>query len=241
MEDEREGTGGMGKVEVLGRANHERWFRQMKYKMDAKEAFFTVEQTEENYALVVGMASASQIDPNEKKEPQWDNTRRAYWRKKHALVLWMFNASLSADDETLLDSCVTAKKVWEALKFKYQRVSMAMFHEYTNEIAVFNTSEHDSLEKAWTKLKELRRHIIAAKPSTKLQYDDEGLYGIFTRKLPAHLRYTMNTMETQIGLTVDEKIQFLVLEEEREKIYTGDAGAGKEEAANAAYMRNFDR
>ena len=168
MDDEREGSGGMGKVELLTRASHESWFRMMKLKLQAKEAYFTVEKTEEQFAQVVGMADPTKKDEDEKKKPVWDDTLRSLYIRKQALALWMFAVSLSSDDVSLIDTHITAKGVWDALKEKYQKISPATSQGYTLKIASFNASKYDSIDTAWQKIKDLQRLLIAANPSYKL-------------------------------------------------------------------------
>ena len=119
------------------------------------------------------------------------------------------------------------------MKVKYAQPSKLAAAKYTRELHDFSWNDKFTVIDAWNKLKEIRRKIIAAKPSAKGQYDDESLLLILTSALPDSYQSTVDTLNVQTNLTVDDQLKHLQNKEERLGLGTNS----DKESGHAAYIR----
>ena len=159
--------------------------------------------------------------------------KKAKFQKDTGTVKFYLLQGLDDDDQALIDEYKTPKVLWEYLKVKYAQPSKLAAARYTKELHDFSWDDKFTVVDAWNKLKEIRRKIVAAKPSAKGQYDDESLLLILTSVLPDLYQSTVDTLNVQTHLTVDDQLKHLQNKEER----LGLSAEHSKESGHAAYMR----
>jgi Reverse transcriptase (RNA-dependent DNA polymerase)/gag-polypeptide of LTR copia-type len=248
---------GNWKVPVLTKLNQEKWFRFMGAKLEGKGVKYVVEQKLEEYAKVatpdikkaeqdkeleavneqLSTLSISGIStPISQQEPQkifLNIEKKAKFQKDAGTVKFYILQGLDDDDQALWDEYPIPKDLWEYLKVKYAQPSKLAAAKYTRELHDFSWNEKYTIIDAWNKLKELRRKIIAAKPTAKGQYDEEALFLILVSALPDQYQSTVDTLNIQSNLSVDDQLKHLQNKEERLRLKTEDA----DESAHAAQAR----
>ena len=128
--------------------------------------------------------------------------------------------------------------LWEYLKEKYTLPSQLAAVRYTRELHGFTWTDESTIINAWNKLKETRRKIVNAKPSTRGQYDDASLLIILTSALPETYQSTVDTLNIQTNLTVEDQLKHLQNKEER---ITLSAVNTDKESGHAARSRRRSR
>ena len=197
------------RVPILTRENHESWFLQVKFKLKAKGAYYTVEITKVQYAWIprdlTGKAATptptetetttSSISSNAEVENlttsferlggTWHVERSKEYDHDESKVFAFLVDCLSRDDQVLLEAeDVTASSVWTHLKAKYSKTSESTVQNYMTKIQTFEFDENKGIDAAWDKLKEYVRKMESGDPSLKGIYLDKTLLYILTQKLP---------------------------------------------------------
>ncbi|RKF65444.1 hypothetical protein GcM3_121020, partial [Golovinomyces cichoracearum] len=145
----------------------------------------------------------------------------------------MMMKRLNEDDEALIDEYVTTKSFWEYLKKKYSKSSPFTANENLTVIQTFDFSQYDTVTQACDKLKQFRRKLGAANPDMKNAYTDQALFLVLTRSLPQEFVSTIDGIDVQVSMTVDEKLQHLEAKELRIK--------STNEAAHASLRTHIKR
>src|ERR1700712_1457584 len=230
------------KALVLGKANQDKWFRLTKIKLKGKGVFYTIEQTLEKYAAVGGptdgaIAEDIMVD-GAPKNVYLNIDKKAKYEKDEATALFNLMKGLSDDDQALVDEYETAKTLWAYLIKKYSKVNATAAHDEMTAIQTFKWKDTTTVVTAWDTLKDHRRKLIAANPTAKTMYSDEALYMVLKTALPVSFAATVDTLDIQTGLTVDQQIQHL---ESKEARLARDKPTGDQddEHANAAFRKRF--
>jgi hypothetical protein len=196
-------------VPTLTRLNYKKWFRLIEAKLEGKGVIHVVQQTLEQYVKVatpdldnatknkdieelnntLGLLSISPTpNPSVSSTPSprifLNIAKKAKFQKDTGTVKFYLLQGLDDDDQALMDEYKTPKALWEYLRIKYAQPSKLAAARYTKELHDFSWNDKFTVIDAWNKLKEIRRRIVAAKPSAKGQYDDESLLLILTSVLP---------------------------------------------------------
>ena len=249
---------GNWKVPTLTRLNYEKWFRLMEAKLEGKGVIHVVQQTLEQYAKVATPDSDAAAKNKDLEElintlgrisisPTPDSSasstprpriflnveKKAKFQKDTGIVKFYLLQGLDDDDQALMDEYKTPKALWEYLRVKYAQPSKLAAARYTKELHDFSWNDKFTVIDAWNKLKEIRRKIVAAKPSAKGQYDDESLLLILTSVLPDSFQSTVDTLNVQTHLTVDDQLKHLQNKEER----LGLSSDNDKESGHAAHAR----
>jgi hypothetical protein len=115
--------------------------------------------------------------------------------------------------------------------FKYSQPSKLAAAKYMKELHDFSWDDKFTVIDAWNKLQEIRREIVAVKPSAKGQYDAESLLLILTSALPDSYQSTGDTLNVQTHLTVDDQLKHL----QEERLSLG--AENSKESGHVAYPR----
>jgi hypothetical protein len=75
-------------------------------------------------------------------------------------------------------------------------------------IQTFTFDEESGNTTSWDKIKDYRRKLVNADPEMKGTYSDKALLLILIRSLPVSYRSTVDTLNIQSTLTVDDKPRF---------------------------------
>ena len=243
MGDEKERY---NKTPILSRTNHETWFRQVKFKLQAKEVFYTVENTKAEVAWVKRSTDSQPIATPEstsskettrddiskltsrfeKMGGSWHTEKAAKFDRDQAKVFAFLTDCLDDDDQAALDEFEEAKEVWTHLKVKYSKTSESTAQMYMTKIQTFQFEEAKGIVSAWETLRGYRRKLGAADPSLKNTYPDKTLFHILTRGLPTFYTAVIDGFRTQQSLSVEDKLRTLQEKEEDQE---------DSEQAHAAY------
>jgi hypothetical protein len=249
------------KVPTLTRENHDKWFRIIGAKLEGKGVIYVTQQTLLEYARVA-VPSTKDAENNQDLEELTgylgrlsispDSTiastpaegsrvflnidKKAKYQKDAGTVKFYLLQGLNDDDQALLDEYDTPKALWEYLKSKYTQPSKLAAAKYTKELHDFTWNNNFTIIDAWNKLKEIRRKIIAAKPLARTQYDDDSLMLILTTVLPDQYQSTVDTLNIQADLSIDDQIKHLQNKEERLGL-----GTDERESGHAAYSSREPR
>ena len=74
---------------------------------------------------------------------------------------------LSWDNKDSLGEYETVKEAWTYFKTKYAKISALTANTYITRLQTFMYNKTKGIDHAWTKLKEYRRKLVAAKSSIK--------------------------------------------------------------------------
>ncbi|KHJ32231.1 hypothetical protein EV44_g3101 [Erysiphe necator] len=212
-------------IPILSGDNHDSWFRRYKVKLTGKGVFYVVEQTVSEACRIASVDSLTKgVENLDLKQEQNSSTSRTegimnlekrekYLRDEATAIDYLFK-SLSLDDQALYDEHDTAYDLWLYLKKKYQQTDPTTANEYMTLIQTFTIGDM-SIINAWDKLKDFRRKLCAADPEAKDTYRDRALLLILIRALPKDFTSTIDTLDAQPDLSVEEKLKRLQTKESR--------------------------
>ncbi|KAF7574375.1 hypothetical protein PtrM4_059980 [Pyrenophora tritici-repentis] len=84
-------------------------------------------------------------------------------------------------------------------------------------IQTFTFNPGNTIVGSWEKLKEYRRKLVAADADTNGAYKDSALLLVLIRSLPKEFKTTIDTLNAQLNLTVEQKLKFLEEKEVRDQ------------------------
>jgi len=163
------------------------------------------------------------------------------FKKAEASCLSLMCESLSPEDQELIDEHQTANLVWSALVKTYQKTFESTATEYASRIAMFVFDESMTIDSAWSLLKGYRRRMGAADVKMKAAFDDNVLFTILTKKLPAIYTTTIDGFRTNRRFTIAEKVQMLTEVEAEHKPKEGKNSKTQEEAHAARDYRGKNK
>lgn len=212
-------------IPILSGDNHDSWFRRYKVKLTGKGVFYVVEQTVSEACRIASVDSLTKgVKKLDLKKDQNSSTsitegllnlekKEKYLRDEATAIDYLFR-SLSLDDQALYDEHDTAYDLWSYLRKKYQQTDPTTANEYMTLIQTFTIGDLSIID-AWDKLKDFRRKLCAADPEAKDTYRDRALLLILIRALPKEFTSTIDTLDAQLDLTVEEKLKRLQTKESR--------------------------
>lgn len=162
-------------IEKLTKANHEKWFRLMKAKIQSKEVMHVLNMSMEDYARVISpdpkeaenndmleeltvhisklSIEENNLSANSPRSRIFLNIekKRRYIRDEGTLTFLLLQA-LDDDDQALLDDYQTPRALWNYIFTKYSKPSKLAASQYTKEINNFEFSTDVTIAEAWSKL-----------------------------------------------------------------------------------------
>lgn len=235
MAEEKEGW----KIPALTRENHESWFRRYQIKLTGKDVYYVCEQTYVDYCKVATVGeltdSFEELDISDARDKS--NTvrlnieKKAKYLKDEATALDLMFRSLNEDDQALFDEYNRTYDFWAYLRKKYSKTDATTANMYMTKIQTFAFGEDSTIIGSWDKLKDYRRKLGTADANAKTAYNDAALLLVLIRSLPKSFETTIDTLNAQSSLTVDDKLKYL---EEKESRIKADA-----EQAHAARARRY--
>ncbi|RKF79394.1 hypothetical protein GcM3_056044, partial [Golovinomyces cichoracearum] len=204
---------------VLAQDTHERWFRKMKIRLRAKGVDYVIKKSFREYAALGSSDEAyvSNITKEVSGLSLEHSEKKVKWERDDATALSMMMKRLYEDDGVLIDEYVTTQSFWEYLKKKYSKTSPFTTNENLTAIQTFDLNQYHTVTQAWYKLKQFRRKLGAANPDMKNAYTDQALFLVLTRSLPQEFISTIDIIDVQVSMTVDEKLKHLEAKELRIK------------------------
>jgi hypothetical protein len=218
MADEKEEW----KIPKLTAENHDAWFRRNKVKLKGKRVFYVCEKS---LAECCRIATANELPDAMREMDITDKTAKAYinidkrdkYLEDEATAIDLLFRSLSDDDQALVDEYDTAFQFWAYLRKKYTQTDATAANMYMTRIQTFTFDSDSTIVGSWEKLKDCRRKLVAADADTEGAYKDSALLLILVRSLPTRFRTTIDTLNAQLNLTVEQKLKFLEEKEGRDQ------------------------
>jgi hypothetical protein len=231
MAEEKEGW----KIPALTRDNHESWFRRYKIKLTGKDIYYVCEKTYIEYCKVATVGEITDLleeldisdAQNNNKTIRLNIERKAKYLKDEATALDLMFRSLSEDDQALFDEYSRTYDFWAYLHKKYSKTDATTANMYMTNIQTFTFGEDSTIVGSWDKLKDYRRKLGAADVNAKTAYNDAALLLVLIRSLPKSFETTIDTLNAQSSLTVDDKLKHLEEKESRMKVDTEQAHAAR--------------
>ncbi|KAI1507677.1 hypothetical protein Ptr86124_013394 [Pyrenophora tritici-repentis] len=180
------------KIPKLTAENHDAWFRRNKVKLKGKRVFYTAKV-------------CINVDKRDK------------YLEDEATAIDLLFRSLGDDDQALIDEYDTAFQFWAYLRKKYTQNNATAANMYMTRIQTFTFDSESTIIGSWEKLKDYRRKLVAADADTDGAYKDSALLLILIRSLPTRFRTTVDTVNAQLNLTVEQKLKFLEEKEVRDQ------------------------
>ncbi|KAI0992054.1 hypothetical protein K3495_g16132, partial [Podosphaera aphanis] len=212
-------------ISKLSGDNHEAWFRMNKIKLRGKQCFFVCEKSLQEYAKSDGVEGIIEklTDFTFKDEGgrfrnvKLNVDKKTTYEVAEAKAISILFASLSEDDQALIDEYETAFSFWAHLKSKYSSTDATTANKYMTAIQTFSFGMENAstIATAWDKLKDFRRKLINANSKLKETYPDEGLFLVLIRALPSSYGSTVDTLNILLGMSIDEKLKHLQEKERR--------------------------
>jgi nucleoid-associated protein YejK len=135
--------------------------------------------------------------------------KKAAYLKDEATAIRLMFKTLSINDQALYNKYTTAFTLWAYLKKKYSKINATATNIHMTKIQTFTFESASTITSTWDKLKDHCRKLTAAKPSARNAYNDDALLLVLIRALPTEYKVTINTLNAQYSLTVDERLQIL--------------------------------
>jgi Reverse transcriptase (RNA-dependent DNA polymerase)/gag-polypeptide of LTR copia-type len=203
-------------IPILTRENYETWFRRYMVELRGKGVYYVIEKKLHEHAEVATVGDLTDAleefeiaDSGTATSLRINIDKKAAYLKDEATAIRLMFKALSIDDQALYDEYTTAFTLWAYLKKKYLKVDATAANIYMTKIQMFTFESGSTITSAWDKLKDHRRKLAAAKPSAGNAYDDDALLLVLIRALPTEYKVTIDTLNAQRSLTVDERLQTL--------------------------------
>ncbi|KAI1006133.1 hypothetical protein K3495_g2081 [Podosphaera aphanis] len=186
---------------ILSRLNHEKWFRNIQFKAQAKGYFCVTQTTKEKHAWILREGGASQeSDSKEKKIPIPAETAQVFDRDT-AKFFSLLTDHLSDDDQSVFDEYQRPCDIWKRLKDKYDKPSEATASLYMKKIQDF-PKEFDLEVKGKAKLEN-------SDESFKNTCPEKFLFLISTKMLSKEYMSLLDSFRLRPDLTIQEKVEIL--------------------------------
>jgi len=214
---------GEWKIPNLTAENHDAWFRRNKIKLKGKRVFYVCEKSLEEHCQIVTAEDLSdavkELDITDKKtvKVRINVDKRDKYLEDEATAIELLFRSLSGDDQALIDEYDTAFQFWAYLQRKYTQTDATAANMYMTRIQTFTFDSESTIIGSWEKLKDYRRKLVSADADTNGAYKDSALLLVLTRSLPKRFGTTIDTLNAQLNLTVEQKLKFLEEKEIRDQ------------------------
>lgn len=222
---------------LLTRSNHREWFRTLTRHLEGEGTIFTLEITLEDYAETQEIADAFAtltIDGKPKPPPKPATIKLSpekvkEWKKADGKNKYVIDICIDEFDKEDTADEQTALAMLEILKKKYKDTDEAFGSSKLTELTHYVMGENATIDEAWTQLRKLRREVVELKPQASTLFTQEELFQRLLEALPSEYLTVRDTLRSQLGLTVDSKLEVL---RRKEKDLKGDS-------AMAAYSKGF--
>lgn len=239
-------------IPILSQESHERWFRKMKIRLRARGVIYVIEQSLEDFAPISDPMGENvdeittkvgdlKIDGQSRTPIRLNIDKKRQYLKDDATAVSILMTRLNEDDESLIDEYPTAKSFWDHISSKYSRTSPMTANENLTAIQTFNFNEYGSIVLAWDKLKEFRRKLGVANPDMRSAYNDVALFLVLSRSLPDEYTSTIDSLDVQSVLTVDEKLKHLEMKELRLKASSEHAHASFKQKVKNLFLSSTEK
>ncbi|KAI1663808.1 Short chain type dehydrogenase [Pyrenophora tritici-repentis] len=211
------------KIPKLTAENHDAWFRRNKVKLKGKRVFYVCEKSLEKHCQLPTPGDLSDavkeldITDNKTIKVCINVDMRNKYLEDEATAIDLLFRSLSDDNQALIDEYDTAFQFWAYLRKKYTQTDATAANMYMTRIQTFTFDSESTIIGSWEKLKDYRRKLVAADADTNGAYKDSALLLILIRSLPTRFRTTVDTVNAQLNLTVEQKLKFLEEKEVRDQ------------------------
>jgi hypothetical protein len=160
---------------------------------------------------------------NNNKTVRLNIERKAKYLKNKATALDLIFRSLSKNDQALFDKYSCTYNFWAYLYKKYSKTNTTTTNIYITNIQTFTFGKDSTIVGSWDKLKDYRRKLGAADTNAKTAYNDTVLLLMLIRSLPKSFETTIDTLNAQSSLIVNNKLKHLEKKESRIKVNTEQA------------------
>jgi hypothetical protein len=212
------------KIPKLTTENHNAWFCRNKVKLIGKRVFYVCErdlvqhcQTVTVGGLTEAMEELDITEAGKHTKIRVNIEKRDKYLEDEATAIDLLFRSLSEEDQALVDEYDTAVQFWAYLRKKYTHTDATAANMYMTRIQTFIFDSESSIVGSWEKLKDYRRKLVSADVDPNGAYKDSALLLILIRSLPMRFRTTIDTLNAQLNLTVEQKLKFLEEKEVRDK------------------------
>ncbi|KAF7569560.1 UBN2 multi-domain protein [Pyrenophora tritici-repentis] len=189
------------KIPQLTAENHDTWFRRNKVKLKGKKVFYVCEKNLVQHCqiaiageLTEAMEELEIAEADKHTKIRVNIEKRDKYLEDEATAIDLLFRSLTEDDQALIDEYDTAF-----------------------QIQTFTFNPGNTIVGSWEKLKEYRRKLVAADADTNGAYKDSALLLVLIRSLPKEFKTTIDTLNAQLNLTVEQKLKFLEEKEVRDQ------------------------
>ncbi len=160
---------------------------------------------------------------NNNKMVRLNIKRKAKYLKNKATALDLMFRSLSKNDQALFDKYSYTYDFWAYLYKKYSKTNVTTANIYIMNIQTFTFSKDSTIVGLQDKLKDYRHKLRAADTNAKTAYNNTALLLVLIRSLLKSFKTTINTLNAQSSLIVDNKLKHLEEKESRIKVDTKQA------------------
>jgi hypothetical protein len=215
-------------IPKLTAENHDSWFRRNKVKLRGKRVFYVCERSLEEHCRIATAEDLSDavkelgITDNKTVKVRINVDKRDKYLEDEATAIDLLFRSLSDDDQALIDEYDTAFQFWAYLRKKYTQTDATAANMYMTRIQTFTFDSESTIVGSWEKLKDYRRKLVSADADSNGAYKDSALLLILIRSLPKRFETTIDTLNAQLSLTVEQKLKFLEEKEVRDKQDTNE-------------------
>ncbi|KAI1507284.1 Retrotran-gag-2 domain containing protein [Pyrenophora tritici-repentis] len=212
------------KIPQLTAENHDTWFRRNKVKLKGKKVFYVCEKNLVQHCqiaiageLTEAMEELEIAEADKHTKIRVNIEKRDKYLEDEATAIDLLFRSLTEDDQALIDEYDTAFQFWAYLQKKYTQTDATTANIYMTRIQTFTFNPGNTIVGSWEKLKEYRRKLVAADADTNGAYKDSALLLVLIRSLPKEFKTTIDTLNAQLNLTVEQKLKFLEEKEVRDQ------------------------
>lgn len=208
---------------VLEKANHVQWFKLALLHFQAEGIEHVLNQKMEDFVLVVEYTDADPSDPTKGKYPRVVNVdeKKKQWNRDDAKVRYILTICLNDYDQEDCAEHTTAKESWAYLEKKYLDKRPSVGDHYLVQLMTYKMKAGDSIEDAWAELSRIRRHIRETKPDMAKTFEKNELFQRLLAALPDGYATLRDSLDAQVNIDVDVKIQMLKDKEDRMDVETG--------------------
>ena len=213
-------------VPVLTRQNWRDWFYRLKLHFASEGLVFVIEKTLFQYASVTPLTEDfTKLDLKDDnvnvtpsfKKPVIDAERQAHYNTASAKVQYQISISIDSLDSDSVRALSTAYEQWDALWNKYNKTRPHENRQDLVKLTTYTLPDATSIEDGWAHVKELRRRIVVANPDMASAFEEKQLFNIFLAGLPQQFLITVDTLNAQPSLPIDEKLNVLVQRQSSDK------------------------
>jgi hypothetical protein len=131
-----------------------------------------------------------------------------------ASALFNIRRCIDTFDKNLISECQDNRSKWSALKAKYSKTKPKDVLDFKSEIVNWKLKDRLSIEDSWVQLKKNRRRLAEADQAAKISQSE--LFGYFLNGLPEEFDPTKDTIDAQPSLDVDQKLDILQRQYEKQ-------------------------